>query len=59
MAELSDIGRSGETKATGGTTNAWAKANQQLGSMLEASILIEAGGGSGSISFPTANVTAQ
>ena len=39
--------------------NAWAKANQQLGSMLEASILIEAGGGSGSISFPTANVTAQ
>ena len=36
-----------------------AKANQQLGSMLEASILIEAGGGSGSISFPTANVTAQ
>jgi endo-1,4-beta-xylanase len=39
--------------------NAWTKANQQLGSMLEASILIEAGGGSGSISFPTANVTAQ
>jgi hypothetical protein len=39
--------------------NAWAKANQQLGAMLEASILIEAGGGSGSISFPTANVTAQ
>ena len=39
--------------------NAWAKANQQLGAMLEASILIEAGGGTGSISFPTANVTAQ
>ena len=39
--------------------NAWAKANQQLGAILEASILIEAGGGSGSISFPTANVTAQ
>ena len=39
--------------------NAWAKANQQLGSMLEASILVEAGGGNGSISFTTANVTAQ
>ncbi len=39
--------------------NAWAKANQQLGAMLEASVLIEAGGGSGSIAFPTANVTAQ
>jgi hypothetical protein len=39
--------------------NAWAKANQQLGAMLEASILIEAGGGQGSIQFPTANVTAE
>jgi hypothetical protein len=38
---------------------AWAKANQQLGAVLEASILIEAGGGQGSISFTTANVTAQ
>jgi endo-1,4-beta-xylanase len=37
--------------------NAWDKANLKLGAVLEASILIEAGGGSGSISFPTANVT--
>ena len=39
--------------------SAWAKANQQLGSMLEASILVETGSGSGSVSFTTANVTAQ
>ena len=39
--------------------SAWAAAGMTLGSVLEASILIEAGGGTGSIAFPTANVTAQ
>lgn len=39
--------------------NAWSSAGMTLGSVLEASILIEVGGGSGSIDFPTANVTAQ
>jgi len=39
--------------------SAWATAGMTLGSVLEASILIEAGGGTGSIDFPTANVTAQ
>jgi hypothetical protein len=39
--------------------NAWASNNMQLGSVLEASILVEAGGGTGSIQFPVANVTAQ
>jgi endo-1,4-beta-xylanase len=39
--------------------SAWSSAGMTLGSVLEASILIEAGGGSGSIDFPTANVTAQ
>ena len=39
---------------------AWAAANKMtLGAVLEASVLIEAGGGTGNISFPTANVTAQ
>ncbi len=38
---------------------AWAAKNLNLGSVLEASILIEAGGGTGSIQFPVANVTAQ
>jgi endo-1,4-beta-xylanase len=37
---------------------AWDKAGMTLGSVLEASILVEAGGGTGSIQFPTANVTA-
>jgi endo-1,4-beta-xylanase len=36
---------------------AWSAAGLNLGNVLEASILIEAGGGSGSISFPIANVT--
>jgi len=36
---------------------AWANAGLNLGNVLEASILIEAGGGSGSINFPIANVT--
>jgi endo-1,4-beta-xylanase len=39
--------------------SAWNTAGMTLGSLLEASILIEAGGGTGSINFPTANVTAQ
>ncbi len=39
--------------------SAWSAAGMTLGSVLEASILIEAGGGTGSIAFPTANVTAQ
>jgi endo-1,4-beta-xylanase len=36
---------------------AWAAAGLNLGNVLEASILIEAGGGMGSVSFPIANVT--
>ena len=36
---------------------AWANAGLNLGSVLEASILVEAGGGTGSVSFPIANVT--
>jgi len=39
--------------------NAWTAAGMTLGSVLEASILVEVGGGMGSIDFPTANVTAQ
>ena len=38
---------------------AWAAAGMTLGSMLEAKILIEVGGGVGSIDFTTASVTAQ
>ncbi len=38
---------------------AWAAAGMTLGSMLEAKILIETGGGTGSINFTTASVTAQ
>ncbi|HEY7372618.1 MAG TPA: glycoside hydrolase family 11 protein [Polyangia bacterium] len=37
---------------------AWAAQGLTLGNVLEASILVEAGGGTGSISFPIANVTA-
>jgi len=39
--------------------NAWNAAGMTLGSVLEASILVEVGGGSGTIDFTTANVTAQ
>jgi hypothetical protein len=39
--------------------NAWANAGMTLGSMLEASILVETGGGMGSIDFTTASVTAM
>jgi hypothetical protein len=39
--------------------NAWAAAGMTLGNMLEASILVETGGGVGSIDFTTATVTAQ
>jgi len=38
---------------------AWAAAGMTLGSMLEAKLLIEVGGGTGSINFTTASVTAQ
>jgi endo-1,4-beta-xylanase len=38
---------------------AWAAAGMTLGSMLEAKILVEVGGGVGSIDFTTASVTAQ
>jgi len=38
---------------------AWEAAGMTLGKMEEAKILVEAGGGSGSIDFPTASVTAQ
>ena len=38
---------------------AWANAGMTLGSVLEASILVEVGGGTGSIDFPTATVTAM
>ena len=39
--------------------DAWNKAGMMLGNVLEASILVEVGGGTGSIQFPVANVTAQ
>jgi endo-1,4-beta-xylanase len=35
---------------------AWAAAGMQLGAVLEASSLVETGGGTGSINFPIANV---
>jgi endo-1,4-beta-xylanase len=38
---------------------AWEDAGLQLGGLLEAKILVETGGGSGSIDFPIAQVTAQ
>jgi len=38
---------------------AWAAAGMTLGTLLEAKVLIEVGGGAGSIDFTTANVTAQ
>ncbi len=37
--------------------DAWKAAGMALGNMLEAKILIETGGGNGSINFPIANVT--
>ena len=37
----------------------WKTFGMNMGKMEEAKILVEAGGGSGSIDFPTANVTAQ
>ncbi len=37
----------------------WAAASMPLGSLLEASLLVETGGSSGSIDFPVASVTAQ
>jgi len=39
--------------------NAWNEAGMTLGAVLEASILVETGGGIGSVAFPTASVTAQ
>jgi hypothetical protein len=39
--------------------DAWKAAGMPLGNMLEAKILVEVGGGSGSIDFPVANVTGQ
>jgi hypothetical protein len=39
--------------------DAWKAAGMALGSMLEAKILVEVGGGSGKVDFPTASVTAQ
>lgn len=38
---------------------AWTDAGLQMGGLLEAKILVETGGGSGSIDFPVAQVTAQ
>jgi len=38
---------------------AWAAKNLPLGNVLEASILAEIGGGTGTVSFPVANVTQQ
>jgi len=38
---------------------AWAAAGMTLGNLLEAKILIETGGGTGSINFTTASLTAQ
>jgi hypothetical protein len=39
--------------------NAWKAAGMTLGNMLEAKVLVEVGGGNGSIDFTTANVTAM
>ena len=39
--------------------DAWKAAGMTLGNLQEARIVIEAGGGSGSIDFPIANITAQ
>jgi hypothetical protein len=39
--------------------DAWKAAGMTLGNMLEAKILVEVGGGTGTINFPTAIVTAQ
>jgi endo-1,4-beta-xylanase len=39
--------------------SAWSNAGMTLGSVLEASILIESGGGVGTINFPVANVYTQ
>jgi endo-1,4-beta-xylanase len=38
---------------------AWAAAGMALGKMDQAQLLVEVGGGSGSVDFPVANVTAQ
>lgn len=37
----------------------WEEKGMQMGSLLEAKILIEAGGGAGSVDFPIANVVAE
>jgi hypothetical protein len=39
--------------------DAWKAAGLQLGTMLEAKILVEVGGGNGSVEVPVANMTAQ
>jgi len=39
--------------------DAWASKGMTLGGLYEVKILVEAGGGSGSVNFPIANVTAQ
>jgi endo-1,4-beta-xylanase len=39
--------------------DAWKAAGMSLGNMLEAKILVEVGGGSGSVDFPVANMTAS
>jgi endo-1,4-beta-xylanase len=39
--------------------DAWASKGMTLGNLLEVMILVEAGGGTGSVNFPIANVTAQ
>jgi endo-1,4-beta-xylanase len=39
--------------------DAWKAAGMNMGSLLEAKILVEVGGGTGSIEFPVANVTAN
>ena len=36
---------------------AWAAAGNKLGNMLEVKILLEVGGGTGTVDFPIANVT--
>jgi endo-1,4-beta-xylanase len=54
-----------QTRRTCGTITvsdhfkAWAGVSMALGSLLEASLLVETGGGSGSINFPVAIVTAK
>lgn len=60
MEFIGSGGTTGTGGANGGTTGTGLEqGGHDAGAVLEASILVEAGGGTGSVAFPTANVTAQ